>query len=142
MVSGLVTHFGHRPKGSLPIHPSDGGIGLRLAGLVFADLRLRNRGWRTEATAGHQLQHNRGNSEHGAGGIRPNSPGADLAGDDEVKRFKVEAEAAAQLDHPGIVPIFEIGEVAEQHYFSMGFVNGKSAGGRVTRWAAATTRSC
>ena len=49
-----------------------------------------------------------------------------LAGDEEVKRFKSEAEAAAKLDHPGIVPIFEIGEHEGQHYFSMGFVEGKS----------------
>ncbi|MDV6034248.1 MAG: protein kinase [Phycisphaera sp. RhM] len=50
----------------------------------------------------------------------------DLAGDEEVKRFKSEAESAAQLDHPGIVPIFEIGEHQGQHYFSMGFVDGVS----------------
>ncbi len=47
-----------------------------------------------------------------------------LASQDLIKRFKAEAEAAAALNHPNIVPIFEIGEVQGQHYFSMGLVNG------------------
>lgn len=55
----------------------------------------------------------------------------ELAGDEEVQRFKTEAEAAANLDHPGIVPIFEIGEHKGQHYFSMGFVEGQSLADRL-----------
>ena len=54
-----------------------------------------------------------------------------LANDAEVRRFYIEAEAAANLDHPGIVPIFEVGQHEGQHYFSMGFVEGQSLSQRL-----------
>ena len=49
-----------------------------------------------------------------------------LAGVDDVKRFYVEAKAAANLDHPGIVPIYEIGNCSGQHFFSMKLIEGGS----------------
>ena len=46
-------------------------------------------------------------------------------------RFHSEARAAALLDHPGIVPVFEVGEYEGQHYFSMGYVDGQSLAARL-----------
>jgi eukaryotic-like serine/threonine-protein kinase len=54
-----------------------------------------------------------------------------LADENDIKRFYTEAEAAAQLDHPGIVPIFEVGRHEEQHFFSMAFVEGRSLAERL-----------
>jgi serine/threonine protein kinase len=43
-----------------------------------------------------------------------------------IKRFKREAEAAAQLNHPNIVQIYAIGEEQGVHYFAMEYIKGKS----------------
>ena len=51
-----------------------------------------------------------------------------LANDEEVRRFLGEAEAAGQLQHPGIVAIHEIGTHEGQHYFTMDFIAGHHIG--------------
>jgi WD40 repeat protein len=54
-----------------------------------------------------------------------------LANETDIRRFYIEAESAANLDHAGIVPIFEVGQHEGQHYFSMGFVEGQSLSQRL-----------
>ena len=49
-----------------------------------------------------------------------------LAKPDDIARFRVEAEAAANLKHPNIVAIHEVGECDGQHYFSMDYIEGQS----------------
>ena len=52
--------------------------------------------------------------------------GGHLANAAEMKRFRAEAEIAAQLQHPNIVAIHEVGEHAGQPFFSMDLVEGRN----------------
>jgi WD40 repeat protein len=59
-----------------------------------------------------------------------------IAGPSEIRRFLAEAEAVAQLDHPNIVPIYEVGQVDDQPYFSMKLVEGRNLSKHVRRLSA------
>jgi serine/threonine protein kinase/tetratricopeptide (TPR) repeat protein len=53
-------------------------------------------------------------------------PFAAMLDERQISRFRTEAQAAAQLHHPNIVPVHAIGQERGVHYFAMQFVAGQS----------------
>jgi len=56
-----------------------------------------------------------------------------LASDQERVRFQAEARAVAQLDHPGIVPVYDVGELDSRPFFSMKLIEGETLSQRISR---------
>ncbi|GAB5402144.1 MAG: serine/threonine-protein kinase [Aureliella sp.] len=67
-------------------------------------------------------------------------PMADLLEEKHVERFRNEARAAANLQHPHIVPVFSIGQQGGIHYFAMRLIDGPSLDQRIAQHAADGTK--
>jgi len=60
--------------------------------------------------------------------------GGTLSDSDDRRRFRREARTVARLDHPGIVPILEVGEHAGVDWFAMKLIDGRRLDAAHDRW--------
>ncbi|MEL6106585.1 MAG: serine/threonine-protein kinase [Planctomycetota bacterium] len=56
-----------------------------------------------------------------------------LASEVDLERFHAEASATARLEHPGIVPVYEVGDIDGRPFFSMKFIEGETLSDRCRR---------
>ena len=55
----------------------------------------------------------------------------EFANADQILRFQTEAQSVARLNHPGIVPVYEVGIYRGLHFFSMQYLAGGSLADRL-----------
>jgi serine/threonine-protein kinase len=68
--------------------------------------------------------------------------GGTFVSDVDHQRFRNEAESVANLDHPNIVPIYEVGEYEGLSYFSMKLIDGPSLADRISNRGKGNSDSC
>lgn len=57
----------------------------------------------------------------------------ELSNEEELRRFRVEAESSAAIEHPNIVSIYEVGEARGLTYYTMTFVDGENLSSLIRR---------
>jgi len=65
----------------------------------------------------------------------------EMASEAQVARFRREAQAAAKLRHPAIVPIHEVGEFDGRHFYTMDYISGRSLADLIRKGEVTTRRA-
>jgi tRNA A-37 threonylcarbamoyl transferase component Bud32 len=119
--SGESIYVGDRSTTSITRSASSGGVD-RMVGLVVGNCRLLRRlgrGGMGDVYLALHLEY------HKSVAVKILAP--DVTRNDELlARFRREAEAAARVDHPNIVEVYDIGFDQNFHYLVMGYVDGRS----------------